>query len=125
MKNTVLVVLILVWAGIQMGWAGGAQEEKSEAAEITEPVKIDLWYSLGAKYAAPLEKIIKDFNAANPKISVEATFQGGYSTTRDKLLAAYIAGNPPVMSQIDQCFAGVFVENKALISRLYQGRQVL
>ncbi len=49
-------------------------------------------------------------------ISVTAIYQGGYSTTRDKLLTAYIAGNPPVMSQIDQCFAGVFVENNALIS---------
>ncbi|OGK09474.1 MAG: hypothetical protein A2Y63_06610 [Candidatus Riflebacteria bacterium RBG_13_59_9] len=116
MKRSCILLFILVGTGVLTGWASGGQEKGVGLGAITEQVQIDFWYSIGATQAAPLEKILRDWNASNPMISVTGIYQGGYAATHDKLLTAWVAGNPPIMSQIDQCFAGVFVNNGAVLS---------
>lgn len=113
-KILVVIALVLIVAPL---WATGSDEGTSavKLAEITEPVTIQIWYSLGAKYSAPLEDIIAAYNDANELITVEGAYQGGYSATQEKLLAAYIAGDPPVLSQLEQSLAGAFVANDALV----------
>jgi sn-glycerol 3-phosphate transport system substrate-binding protein len=96
-------------------WAAGEKEPEITLAEITEPVTIQMWYSLGAAYSAPLDEIIKDFNAQSGFITVEGSYQGGYPATQEKVLAAYIANDPPVLSQLEQSLVGAFVENDALV----------
>ena len=115
MKRFLLTLLALCIIGSFGLWAGGKQEAAPQLKELTEPVTIEIWYSLGAKYSAPLEKIIKDFNASQNLVTVKGVYQGGYSTTQQKLLAAYIGGNPPVLSQLEQSLVGSFVENDALV----------
>ncbi len=116
MKRYFLIVLTICLIVSFNLWASGKQEEQQATLEeLTEPVTIEIWYSLGAKYSAPLEKIIKDFNQSQSLITVKGVYQGGYATTQEKLLAAYIAGNPPVLSQLEQSLAGAFVANDALV----------
>lgn len=115
MKRLIPFMLIILLISSVTVWAAGKQEAKPQLKELTEPVTIEIWYSLGAKYAAPLGKIIKDFNASQSLITVKGVYQGGYATTQEKLLAAYIGGNPPVLSQLEQSLVGSFVENDALI----------
>ncbi len=115
MKRYFLIVVVLFLIASVSLWAGGKQEKQASLKELTEPVTIEIWYSLGAKYSAPLEKIIKDFNKSQTLITVKGVYQGGYATTQQKLLAAYIAGNPPVLSQLEQSLAGAFVANDALV----------
>jgi len=109
-----LVLFLLVSVALA-GWASGSGGEEKAATEITESQKIQIWYSLGGRYSAPMEEIITKFNEREDLITVEGAYQGGYGTTQEKLVAAYIAGNPPVLSQLEQSLVGFFVENDALV----------
>ena len=109
-----LLIFLLLGCVALMGWASGSSEEKA-ATEISEAQKIQIWYSLGGRYSAPMEEIITKFNEREDLITIEGSYQGGYGTTQEKLVAAYIAGNPPVLSQLEQSLVGFFVENDALV----------
>jgi sn-glycerol 3-phosphate transport system substrate-binding protein len=111
----VFVVLVLLLAAMGLYAGGGTEEPMVPKGEVTEPITIQIWYSLGAAYSAPLEEIIADFNAENDLITVEGSYQGGYAATQEKLLAAYIANDPPVLSQLEQSLVGAFVANDALV----------
>jgi len=115
MKRLICFFLVLTIATAILV-ANGGQEAAVPTGEITEPVTVEIWYSLGATYSAPLQEIIADFNEENELITVEGVYQGGYADTQQKLLAAYVAGNPPVLSQLEQSLAGALYENNALVS---------
>ncbi len=116
MKRIILVVVIaMLVMGVGL-FAGGGRETATPTGELTEPVTIEIWYSLGATYSAPLQDIIADFNAQHDLITVEGVYQGGYADTQQKLLAAYVARNPPVLSQLEQSLAGALYQNNALVS---------
>ena len=115
MKRAIGIFMVfLIFMGTFV-WGAGNKEEGVQITELTEPVSIQVWYSLGAKYSAPLEVIIDKFNASQKMITVEGVYQGGYATTQEKLLAAYVAGEPPVLSQLEQSLVGSFVANDALV----------
>ena len=109
-----------------MGWASGSSEEKA-ATEISEAQKIQIWYSLGGRYSAPMEEIITKFNEREDLITIEGSYQGGYGTTQEKLVAAYIAGNPPVLSQLEQSLVGFFNKARiqAIVHKLVSGPSLL
>ena len=113
-RITVILMVFMIFMGT-LAWGAGSNEEGVQITELTEPVSIQVWYSLGAKYSAPLDVIIDKFNAMQDMITVEGVYQGGYSTTQEKLLAAYVAGEPPVLSQLEQSLVGSFVANDALV----------
>jgi len=113
-KSTVVFLILLIVMGFFFS-ACGKKEDSARISELTEPVTIQVWYSLGAKYSAPLEVIIDQFNESQDMITVEGVYQGGYATTQEKLLAAYVAGDPPVLAQLEQSLVGSFVANDALI----------
>lgn len=112
----IFVVLALMLVAVAFSFAGGTQQAAAPTGEVTEPTTIEIWYSLGATYSAPLQDIIADFNAQHDLITVEGVYQGGYGDTQQKLLAAYVAQNPPVLSQLEQSLAGALYRNNALVS---------
>ncbi len=113
-RTTIIFMIFMIFVG-SLAWAAGGKEEGVKITELTEPVTIQVWYSLGAKYSAPLGVIIDKFNAMQDMITVEGVYQGGYSTTQEKLLTAYVAGDPPVLAQLEQALVGAFVDNDALV----------
>ena len=82
------------------------------AAKATE---IEIWYSLGAKYSAPLEELIEKFNKGQNEVFVKGVYAGSYASTTEKLLAACVAGNPPALAQLEQTMAGQIVDNETVI----------
>ncbi len=96
-------ILLLVMA---LALSGTAMAAKTE---------ISIWYSLGAEYSAPLEKLISDFNSSQNQIAVKGVFCGDYQATLEKLLAAVVSGKPPVLSQIEQMRAGQFIDNGSVV----------
>jgi len=113
-KSAALFVVLVIITGVFFSGCGN-KEEGVQITELTAPVSIQVWYSLGAKYSAPLDVIINQFNESQSMITVEGVYQGGYATTQEKLLAAYVAGEPPVLAQLEQSLVGAFVANEALI----------
>ena len=87
----------------------------SMGASAAKATEIEIWYSLGAKYSAPLEVLIEKFNKSQSEVVVKGVYAGGYASTTEKLLAACVAGNPPALAQLEQMLAGQFVDNQQVI----------
>lgn len=103
MSKRILAILACVLLMASMGVA---------AQKATE---IEIWYSLGAAYSAPLEELITKYNKSQNEVFVKGVYAGSYASTTEKLLAAVVAGNPPALAQLEQMLAGQFVDNGSLI----------
>lgn len=87
----------------------------SVTASAAKRTEIEIWYSLGAAYSAPLEELIEKFNNSQNEVFVKGVYCGSYASTTEKLLAAVVAGNPPALAQIEQMLAGQFIDNQVVI----------
>lgn len=77
------------------------------------PVTISFWNSVSGPSADAVEKVVKDFNAANEgKIKVEATFQGLYDDAIAKLTNAVKTKNTPDLIQINDVNTVFMVDSK-------------
>ncbi len=56
---------------------------------------LTFWHTQSAERGELLNKIIADYNATNPSISVQATFQGSYDDIYKKTKANLVARTPP------------------------------
>ncbi len=72
--------------------AAGAGAQDAKKYEVKAPVKIQWWHALEAQYAPLVDKVVADFEKANPNIDVEAVYQGAYKDLNEKLIAAQAAG---------------------------------
>ena len=83
------------------GAAPAAETETAPAADTSnilgENVTITFWHPQAPDdfRGVLLQEIIDDFQAQYPEITVESTYQGGYTDLYKKLVAAVAAGDPP------------------------------
>jgi multiple sugar transport system substrate-binding protein len=86
----VVALVALLGLGVSGGWGLGQGG----------PVKVTFWHAMGKAHAPILEKLVGDFMAANPDVTVELTYQGGYGSLSQKLTTALAEGHPPTMAQM-------------------------
>jgi sn-glycerol 3-phosphate transport system substrate-binding protein len=125
-KRTVVAVLcaLLMVAAFGTVWANGAEEQGASAG----PVNVS-WWSIwdpasgggGGKY---FSEVVSKFNAANPDIVVTMYGQGGYDGVAEKLEAAIIAKNQPVLAQTEVSFLARFGVKAADLSK-YISKKVI
>lgn len=66
------------------------------ATPALEPVTITFWYALGGTAGETFAAMVEEFNETNPyKITVEATYSGGYGETAQKVFAAIASNTLP------------------------------
>ncbi len=65
-----------------------------------EPVTIEFWHAMSSRHQPNLQKLVDDFTAEYPYITVELVYQGGYGDLQSKIDAAVVAGNLPTMAQV-------------------------
>src|SRR5690625_1109547 len=64
---------------------------------------ISIWYGgIPLPASEALEKLVDDFNQANPDINVEVSRMAGYGDTLEKATVAYAGGAPPNLILIEQ-----------------------
>lgn len=70
------------------------------AAEVTEPITVELWHTFGSgEQAAYMQRAIDEFNNSNDKgITVVGNYIGGYVALRTSLSIAIGAGENPQMA---------------------------
>jgi sn-glycerol 3-phosphate transport system substrate-binding protein len=125
-KRTMLA-LIAILAIVLLGgtaWANGSGEQGSASA----PVEVSWWSIWDPAATAGNGKYFKDavdaFNAANPTIKVTMYGQGGYDGVAEKLEAAIIAKNQPVLAQTEVSFLARFGVKAADLSK-YLSKKVI
>lgn len=84
----------------------------SGAAAVTT---IQYWHYLSGDYAELHEALVEEFNALHPDIRVEVLYTGNQFATRDKLMAAVAAGQPPHVCLVDQFWPPVLVSTGTLV----------
>lgn len=70
------------------------------AAAANDPVTIDFWHAMSSAHQPNLQKLVTDFMAEYPHITVTLTYQGSYSQLQSKINAAVQAGNLPTIAQV-------------------------
>lgn len=103
-------------AGINAGAAGasnnyGLKPGSGTAVDnvtISSPVTITFWHSQTGANAEALNKIIADFQAANPNIKIDAQNQGTYTDIYKKSIAAINGGGLPDLSVAYESFVSEY-----------------
>ena len=72
--------------------SAGVFAQDAKKYEVKAPIKIQWWHALESQYLPLVDKIVADFEKANPLIDVEAIYQGAYKDVNEKLIAAQAAG---------------------------------
>lgn len=75
-----------------------------------EPVTISFWHAMSSGHQPNLQKLVDDFMAEYPYITVELSYQGGYGDLQQKINAAVVAGNVPTMAQMYENWVTPIVE---------------
>ncbi|MBI3167214.1 MAG: extracellular solute-binding protein [Chloroflexi bacterium] len=85
----------------------------TEAPVAAEPVTIQYWHTHSDAEAAQLDKVIADFEAANPGITVETT-RYAYNDYKTALLTAISSGSVPDVARLDIAWVSEFADQGAL-----------
>lgn len=78
----------------------GSQLATAASADQTGVVNISFWHSMDGKLGDTLQKIVDDFNKANPQYHINAVYKGSYSDSMNASIAAYRAKQAPDIAQI-------------------------
>jgi sn-glycerol 3-phosphate transport system substrate-binding protein len=102
MRSAAFAILaVLVVAACGTGAPTGPTGAGAPAANVEPASKIVFWHAMTAAVNGPaLEKVVKDFNASQSKIQVEAIFQGSYDALLTKLNTALASNSAPALVQV-------------------------
>jgi multiple sugar transport system substrate-binding protein len=108
-KATVLLALLLASLAV-FGQGKELAGVDPTAATIT------YWFPHTGANSDAIQKMIADFNAANPwKITVKGEYAGSYDQIYNKMVAAIAARNPPELVVAYQNQAAMYAMNDALV----------
>jgi len=93
--------------------APAATEVPTEAPVAAEPVTIQYWHTHSDAEAAQLDKVIANFEAANPGITVAST-RYAYNDYKTALLTAISSGAVPDVARLDIAWVSEFANQDAL-----------
>lgn len=74
------------------------------------PVTITFWHAMSSRHQPNLQKLVDDFTAEYPDVTVELSYQGGYGDLQQKINASVVAGNPPTIAQVYENWVTPIVE---------------
>lgn len=110
-KRRIALVLVLL-LGVFPHLAAAGQEESS----VTETVEIELWSLLTGDKAEILDTQAQAFNESQSEVYVNVIHQGGYNPTKEKIIAATIAGNLPPVIMVDYMEVPFYAQNGVIVS---------
>lgn len=72
--------------------------------------------AVGGPLTKLVDKLVQDFQAENPEITVKAIYSGNYSDTMTKAMTALKGGNPPDLSVILSTEIFTLIDNDAILA---------
>lgn len=110
--------------GTGAGDGTGAEDARAAAqercptdalAEVTEPVAITFWHSMGAENEAVLTSLTDAYNASQERVRVELAFQGSYDETAEKYLASLRGGELPQLVQLEETRIQLMIDSGSML----------
>lgn len=77
-------------------------------------VNLTLWHSMRSPYSGALERIVKEFNESQATYQVEPIYQGSYTESLNKLIAASGTSNIPALIQLDDISTQLMQDSGAI-----------
>lgn len=81
-----------------------------------QKVSLVLWHSYSGSRAELFNTLVKEWNKANPSISIKAEYGGSLWSMRDKLLTALAGGAGPNLAEIDSYWTPIFAKPGQLVN---------
>jgi len=78
-------------------------------------VKITFWHAMGGPLGDALEKMIDDFEQANPDVDIEPVSMANYSSLSQKLMGAVQVNAPPNLAQMYESWTTQFYALNKLV----------
>ncbi|CAG7645663.1 sn-glycerol-3-phosphate-binding periplasmic protein UgpB [Paenibacillus solanacearum] len=94
---------------------GGAGGKNGGSAASGDKIVIKYWTANGGKIEEAKQNLVKQFNASQNRIEVQAANQGNYDDLHAKVQAAFAAGNAPAISDLEIASTGVFARSGMLV----------
>ncbi|WP_106767698.1 ABC transporter substrate-binding protein [Paenibacillus faecalis] len=118
-KKTFTLALLACLMIVSTACGNSSSPKSSETADTAsgdanEPVKVVWWHSMSGDVGKVVDKLISDFNAANPDIQVEGVYQGTYDESLNKLKASLGSDNSPTMIQVYEIGSRFMMDSKAI-----------
>lgn len=117
-QATAVVALGCTLALSACGGSGAPKTQPAPAPgdQPAAPVTITFWHSMGEGQGKAIEKLINDFNDSHKgKIVVQASNQGSYDQTNNKIMSAVTAKQTPTLAQLNPDIAARLVANNVLV----------
>jgi multiple sugar transport system substrate-binding protein/sn-glycerol 3-phosphate transport system substrate-binding protein len=118
MRRGIILALLLVLPLVLFGQGKDLAGDKSAEYRGADPTgtTITYWYQHTGANGDAMQKMIADFNAANPwKITVNGEYAGPYDQIYNKMVVAIAAGNPPELVVAYQNQSATYQVNNALV----------
>ncbi len=132
--RTPLFIAILIIASILLGACQSAQPAQTAAPEegavvdptteapavaeaepaASEPVEIVYWHQYDSANAEMMDKLVAEFNTANPDIHVTAVIQPSYDEYKTLLQTAILSDTTPDLASVDLIWVPGLVSNEAI-----------
>jgi multiple sugar transport system substrate-binding protein len=114
MKRRTLVLIVAIAAGALVSGCGGSSSNTKSSAN--GHVNIVVWHGYTETEAVAFKKLVAEFNATHPSITVSAQSYGNSDYALQKVLAAIAGGKPPDISYLYGSWAPNIASNPGVVS---------
>ncbi len=90
------------------------------AAAQSTKTRIVLWHAMSAANGEEVNRLVREFNASQPDVELEAVFKGTYPDTLTAAIAAYRAGQAPHMVQVFEVGTGTMLQAGPAVKPVWQ-----
>jgi multiple sugar transport system substrate-binding protein len=114
MKRPTLFLIVAIAAGVLVSGCGGSSSNTKSSAG--GHVNIVVWHGYTETEAVAFKKLVAEFNATHPSITVSAQSYGNSDYALQKVLAAIAGGKPPDISYLYGSWAPNIASNPGVVS---------
>jgi multiple sugar transport system substrate-binding protein len=117
MKRPTLILIVAIAAGVLVcGCGGSSGSSASTKSSAGGHVNIVLWHGYTETEAVAIKKLVAEFNATHPSITVTAQSYGNSDYALQKVLAAIAGGKPPDISYLYGSWAPNIATNPGVVT---------
>jgi sn-glycerol 3-phosphate transport system substrate-binding protein len=109
--------VLLAGVGGLAAWTALRPLTEASAGERTPVV---LWHAMSGANGEEVERLVRDFNASQSEVALEAVYKGSYPETLTAAIAAYRAGKAPHIVQIFEVGTGTMLQAGPAIKQAWK-----
>ena len=86
------------------------------SSALAQRTTIEFWHSMGGVLGEATEALVKDFNAAQDKVTVKSQYVGSYDDGINKLLSGFRSNATPHVIQVYDIGTRIMIDSQQIIS---------